>query len=79
MFGRDEGRCAMTKHTPGPRDVEAGSVFRLIAAAPALLEACRMLLEADDRASEGQGAFGLYVDAVDLARAAIAKAEGGGG
>ena len=49
----------------------------LIAAAPDLLEACEMLAEAQRRADAGErDGFGCYVDAVDMARAAIAKAKG---
>jgi hypothetical protein len=49
---------------------------RLIAAAPDLLEACETLLEAQRKADAGEyGGFGDYVDAVEMARAAIAKAK----
>lgn len=56
---------------------EARANARLIAAAPDLLEACEILTEAQRRADAGEhGGFGCYVDAVDKARAAIAKAKG---
>ena len=48
----------------------------LVAAAPDLLAACEMLAEAQRRADVGEHGFGAYVDAVDMARAAIAKARG---
>lgn len=49
----------------------------LVAAAPDLLAACETLVEAQRRADAGEhGGFGFYVDAVDIARAAIAKAKG---
>lgn len=49
----------------------------LFAAAPDLLAACERLAEAQRRADAGEhGGFGLYVDAVDAARAAIGKARG---
>jgi hypothetical protein len=48
----------------------------LIAAAPDLLAACEMLAEAQRRAGAGEDGFGAYVDALDKARAALAKAKG---
>lgn len=49
----------------------------LIAAAPDLLKACEALIEAQRRASAGEtGGFGLYHDAVELARAVVEKLKG---
>lgn len=59
------------------RKDEAAANAALIAAAPDLLAACEALAEAQQRADAGEHVgFGLYVDAVDAARAAIAKAKG---
>lgn len=45
----------------------------LIGAAPDLLAACEALLEAQGSADAGKDGFGRYTDAVELARAAVAK------
>lgn len=47
---------------------------RLIDAAPDLLAACEALLDAQGKADAGKDGFGRYTDAVELARAAVAKA-----
>lgn len=47
-------------------------------AVPDLLAACELLLESQRKADAGEyGAFGAYVDAVELARMAVKKAKGG--
>jgi len=49
----------------------------LIAAAPDLLAACEAFVEAEHAAIlDGQRAFSMYIDAIDAAKAAIAKARG---
>ena len=53
----------------GPPTSEGAMNAHLIAAAPNLLEACRLLVDADGGAMS-------YSDRVNLARHAIAKAEG---
>jgi hypothetical protein len=63
--------------SPTTGEEQADVDARLIAAAPDLLAACEMLAEAQRRADTGEReGFGCYVDAVDKARAAIAKAKG---
>lgn len=60
-----------------PDDEVADAETRLIVAAPDLLAACEALLEAQRRAGTGEpDAFGLYHDAVELARAAVSRARG---
>jgi hypothetical protein len=50
---------------------------RLIASAPELLEACKMIVEYDEDVEESGGEFlRLYIKALNAARAAIAKATG---
>lgn len=69
--------CICDVHTGVEPDPSGTRHARLIAAAPDLLAACEALVEAQRRADVGErGGFGCYVDAVDLARAAIAKAKG---
>jgi len=56
---------------------DAKADANLIAAAPDLLSACEAFVEAEHIAlTDGQGAFSRYVDAIDAAKAAIAKARG---
>lgn len=74
----DEGwACICDVHTGVEPDPSGATHARLIAAAPDLLAACQMFAEAEDLARSSKwGGFGLYVDAMQLARAAIAKAKG---
>jgi len=62
----------------GTGEEQADADARLIAAAPDLLAALEAFVEAEHAASIGWRAFGMYVDAVDAAKAAIAKARGQG-
>ena len=56
--------------------LEAIANGRLIAAAPELLEACRLIVAYDESDPEdGMQMMANYVHALDAARAAIAKAE----
>jgi hypothetical protein len=56
---------------------EAEANARLIASAPELLEACKMIVEYDEDVEESGGEFlRLYIKALNAARAAIAKATG---
>lgn len=56
---------------------EAEANARLIAAAPELLAACEVFIEAERRAEvNGREGFGLYTEAMSAARAAVAKARG---
>jgi hypothetical protein len=62
--------------TPEARAIKVANAH-LIAAAPDLLAACEAFVEAEHAAIlDGQRAFGKYVDAIDAAKAAIAKARG---
>lgn len=74
----DEGMaCICDVHAGVEPDPSGATHARLIAAAPDLLAACEALMEAQRRADAGEhGGFGVYVDAIDAARAAIAKAKG---
>lgn len=60
------------------RNEHARSNAKLIAAAPMLLDALRFLLREEPNIYEGRLEASLYVtvDALEFARAAIAKAEG---
>jgi hypothetical protein len=68
------GTIAKIEQMPGNDDSERGANAHLIASAPDLLYALRFLL-ADYVAIEGETLTGSSVPA-DMARAAIAKAEG---
>ena len=68
------GTIAKTEQMPSNDDLEREANARLIASAPDLLSALRFLL-ADDVAINGEKLTGSSVP-VEMARAAIAKAEG---
>jgi len=60
-----------------PSSNETSANANLIAAAPDLLAACEAFVEAEHAAIlDGQRAFSIYVDAIDDAKSAIAKARG---
>lgn len=61
-------------HMPTPEDAEGVMNAHLIAAAPELLEALKLCVEAWD--CDGEPSACGYEHAVDRARQAIAKAEG---
>ena len=57
--------------------VKSRANARLIAAAPDMLEACRLFIAYDDAAFDYDNAAAIYDKARAAARAAIAKATGG--
>lgn len=69
--------CICDVHAGVEPDPSGAEHAHLIAAAPDLLAACETMAEAQRRADAGErDGFGCYVDALDKARAAIAKAKG---
>ena len=76
---REGGTSGVIVRGGGGNGVRKEADARLIAAAPELLVACRMLAEVADQFQAGRrdgGTMGLISSAMDQARAAIAKAEG---
>ena len=70
--GEDIGYANQSDGADDPEVYPDGANARLMAAAPDLLAACRAFLAADP----GEGYSPLEEAAIDLMRAAIAKAEG---
>ena len=74
--GREPKRVRLADMPEDELDEQTLATSRLLAAAPELLEACKAIVGGDDMPKAGEPGHIDFGQAIALARAAIAKAEG---